>query len=381
MRAMPACMFLALTISAAWPVGVVGRQGQLPAPPQEPRVRYASTRDVLDRYFKGDYAEALTGPPALARFVFTDAERWVASGDARALERRAMAAALFALEYAGARPALLPALLTWARELLARQPPRAAEADWLRASIALAEGKDRWVFLIRGVSGRAVGGKSVAPVGQIRFARLRYPDDPYFQMAEAVGIDRAVYRPLDRLSAPPAQSSTEWDSIRAELVESVGPAAAERAAALERAAGLLDRLTSHATLGAEANLRLGYVRLRQGQSDAALACFDRVIALTNRPFYRYLGHLFSGWVLGAAGRVDEAVTSYRAALKFVPRAQSATALLVALLTRHDRLADAEAAAEDFLSDHDLPTDPFRAYFMGDFEAYPDLVRRLRETIQ
>lgn len=382
MRAVPACVIAGVLLG--WAPAAVSVLAQAPpaADPKPARVRTPTTREALDRYLRGDYEGALKGPAPLPRFVYQDADRWVTSAGASAVERRSMAAALFALEYAGTRRALFPAMLTWARDLLARQPPRPAEAEWLRASIALAEGTDRWVFLLHGVPGPRARGRPVGPpVGHIRFARLRYPDDPFFQMAEAVGAELAASRSLDQVSAPPPQSSTGWDRISADLLESAAPGTAERTALLDRAAGFFERLMSHSALAAEANLRLGYVRLRQGQFDTALAHFDRVAALTESRSLRYLCHLYSGWVLGRSGRVDEAVTAYRAALRFVPRAQSATSLLVGLLAKNDRLADAEAAADEFLGAEVAKSDPWRTYFVGDFDAYPDLVRRLRERLE
>ena len=346
--------------------------------PERSRVRTPSTRDVLDRYLKGDYEGALQGQPALPRFVFSDADRWVTSGGATQSDRRTMAAALFALEYSGLRPALLPAMMTWARDLLARQPPRAAEAEWLRAAIALAQGLNRWVFLVDGVARPPGRGKPAAPVGQIRFARLRYPDDPYFQMAEAISVERSVSRPNENQSAP-AQSTTGWDNISAQLATGPGADTADRGAALDRAAGLLERLVDHKTLGPEAHLRLGFVRLRQGQFDAALGHFDRA-GLTDVKPVRYLGHFLSGWTLNRNGRTDEAIAAYRSALRVAPHAQSASTLLVAVLLQANRLAEAESAADEFLS-NDAADDPWRLYFGGDFPAYPGLVRGLRERLQ
>jgi tetratricopeptide (TPR) repeat protein len=200
-------------------------------------------------------------------------------------------------------------------------------------------------------------------------------------MAEGIGAEVAALRPLDRLSAPPAQSSIGWDRIEADLVDAGGPRLAERAAAFERAAGLFERLTSHTDLAAEAHLRLGYVRLCQGQRDTALAHFDRVAALTEERRIRYLAHLYSGWILGGLGRVNEAVIAYRAALRFVPGAQSAATLLVALLTRNNQLDEAERMADEFLTGTEGVDDPWRTYFIGDFTAYPRLVRQLREALQ
>ena len=159
---------------------------------------------------------------------------------------------------------------------------------------------------------------------------------------------------------------------------------AERTAALERAAGLYERVVSHEALAAEANLRLGYVRLLQGQSDAALSHFDKVPPLTKNAALRYLSHLYSGWLLGSLGRTQEAAAAYRAALSLAPRAQSATSLLVALFLRNNQLAEAEAAAEEFLVGQKAAIDPWRSHyvdFVGESSEYPRLARQLREALQ
>jgi tetratricopeptide (TPR) repeat protein len=238
------------------------------------------------------------------------------------------------------------------------------------------------VFLVQGVAQTTSSRKTgPLPDGHIRFARTRYPDDPYFQMAEAIGSEMSAARPLDRLSGQLPQSRSGWDDIAADRLDFNTHRLAERTAALERAAGLYDRLLSHPALGTEAVMRLGYVRLRQGQTDAALAQFDQLPSLTKDASLRFLGHLYSGWALAFLGRTEEAIAAYRAALRFVPRAQSATSLLIGLLVRHDRLAEAEATAEEFLSADVAPADPWRGYYGGDFGEYPQLVRQLRESMK
>ena len=351
-------------------------------PPSGPAPRGPSTRDVLDQYLKGDFEAAVGNPPRLLRFNSDDAERWMTAGGQAQVERRQLAASLFALEYAGIRTAVLPAMLNWARGVMSRQPPREVEALWLRASIVLAEGLNRWVFLVEGVAQSTSSRKTgTPPAGHIRFARTRYPDDPYFQMAEAIGAELSATRPLDLLSGQLPQSSSAWDDIASDRLDFSALKLAERTAALERAAGLYERLVSHPTLGVEAGLRLGYVRLRQGQTDAALAQFDQLPSRTKNESLRFLGHLYTGWALAFLGRTDEAVIAYRAALSFVPRAQSATSLLIGLLIKTDRLAEAEAAAEEFLLADPALVDPWRAYYGGQFAEYPHLVRQLREALQ
>lgn len=379
MRVVVACALVAGLLALA-PVSVAQTP---PAPAKSGSVpRGPTTREALDQYLKGDHEAAVGSPPKLARFNFEDAERWITASGQPQVERRQLAAALYALEYAGVRQGVLPAMLNWARGVLSRQPPRAIEALWLRASIAISEGLGRWTFLVEGVGQTTASGKpGAAPTAHIRFARTRFPDDPHFQMAEALGAERSAANTPDRLSATLSQSTTGWDAIAAQRLEAGGPRLAQRTADLERAAGLLERLTSHETLAAEATLRLGHVRLRQGQSDAALGHFDRLPSLTKNVPVRYLGHLFSGWTLGALGRTQEAAVAYRAALGFVPRAQSATSLLVALLLKSDQLSEAEAAAEEFLVADVAPSDPWRTYYVGDFSEYPRLVRQLREALR
>jgi tetratricopeptide (TPR) repeat protein len=382
MRVARACV-LAGTLLAVLPVS----EAQTPSGPgpAKPVVRGPSTREALDRYLKGEYETALANPAALASFNFADADRWVSSGGAAASERRRLAAALFALEYGSVRQGFLPPLITWARGMLSRLPPGPDEALWLRASIALAEGLNRWGFLVVGQATPVAGARLGQPgLGHIRFARTRFPDDPYFQMAEAIGAEVSASRQLDRLSAPLRQSSAAWDRIAGDRLEAGGPRLAERTAALERAAGLYERVVSHEALAAEANLRLGYVRLLQGQSDAALSHFDKVPALTKNAGLRYLSHLYSGWLLASFGRTQEAAAAYRAALVTAPRAQSATSLLVALFLRNNLLSEAETAAEEFLLAQKAAVDPWRTHyvdFVGDSGQYTRLVRQLREALQ
>jgi tetratricopeptide (TPR) repeat protein len=374
---------LAAGILALAPIGIA-QTPQTTAKPG-PASRGPSTREVLDQYLKGDYEAALANPATLGRFNFEDADRWVSSGGTAAAGRRRLAAALFALEYASVRQSNLAALVTWARGVLSRLPPGPNEALWLRASIALAGGWNRWVFLVEGVPTPIAAAKLGQPgVGHIRFARTRFPDDPYLQLGDAIGAEVSAARQLDRLSVPPPQSSTGWDRIAGARLDAGGPRLAERTAALERASGLYERLVSHEVVAAEANLRLGYVRVLQGQSDQALAHFDKVPSLTKDVSLRYLSHLYSGWLLGSLGRTQEAVAAYRAALALVPRAQSATSLLVALLLRNDLLSEAETTADEFLVGPKAASDPWREHyvdFVGEFSAYPRLVRHLREALQ
>jgi tetratricopeptide (TPR) repeat protein len=356
-----------------------------PSPPPPAETAAASrtvvtTRSALERYALGQHDEAVRGRPMLLRFDARDAERWIGSARSAGVERRRLAAALFALEYAAARPSLMPLLFIWGRGILreAGAPP-AIETLWLRASIALGEGYDRWTFLFNG-SQTANKADPTSRTGHLVYARQRFPDDPHFKMAEAVGAEVLASRPLDLFSAPPRTTPLGFDQLAAETIAAGGPRVEERTRALERAAVLFEQLLPLPALAAEAHLRLGYVRLRQGQHDAALGHFDRAGTLTSAPSHRYMAYLFAGWTLAGLGRAGEAASSYRAALRVVPRAQSATSLLISLLIRNSQLAEAEQAVTEFFAGP-APADPWQAYLLGDFFEYQEIVAKLREAMR
>jgi tetratricopeptide (TPR) repeat protein len=338
--------------------------------PAAARRRPPLTREVLDRYLAGDFDGAVRGTPVLVRFDTDEAQKWIAAAGRAATARRRLAAATFALEYSGARPHQTRLLLPWAREVLADAgPPVATEAVWLRASVALCEALDLWTLL----AGNVPGGNHIA------LARGRFPGDPYLQLADALASEVAASRA--DFTARAASASLAIDRIDAD-VQDVDPARAPaRREALLRAAALLDGLKPIPEVRAEALLRLGFVRLRLGDRDAALAQFDQVHALTREPAHRYLAHLFSGWALASAGRPAEAITSYRAALAVVPHAQSASVLLTALLVQNEQLAEAELVGSEFLAREAVTDDPWLTYFLGGAPVYRTLVLRLREALK
>jgi hypothetical protein len=353
---------------------VVPAELGLQAASQEPaaaRRRPPSTREALDRYLRGDFDGAIRDGPMLARFEVGEAEKWIAAAGRPAMARRRLAAATFVLEYASARPHQTQMVVLWARRLLADAgPPTPLEALWLRASMALCEGLDLWSFL----------GSTPSGAEHVAFARSRFPGDPYFQFADALGSEivasRGGYWSL-RMSL----ASLASDRIAAEVHDGEPARAPVRRAALARAAGLLENLTTVPAVAAEASLRLGFVRLRLGDRDGALANFDRIDGLTRDAAIRYLGHLFAGWTLESAGRPGEAAIAYRAALSAVPHAQAASVLLMSLLIKGEQLTEGEEVATEFLARDATPHDPWQSYFLGDAPLYWTLILRLREAVR
>jgi len=343
----------------------------------------AGLAGILDWYLQGRFDEAIQRVGLVGGFKINDAQRWISAGGRSAVERRRLAVAALTLEYSALRPQLIPLLVTWSRDLVAGDTPDPTEALWLRASVAMAEGYGRWQFLRTGLPPLDKR-KAVAPGedgGHLAYARRRFPDDPYFKMADVVGAEFATSPSVVGDVALFARSVPAFDQIAADLLDTPSADLAARRQLLERAAAVAEGLLTNEAVRAEANLRLGYICLRLGQTDRSLRYFDAVTPLTTNPRLRYTSHLFAGWTLGRLNRVDEAVASYRAALRTVPRARSATTFLTALFVSHSRLDEAEVIADDFLSQPEADVDPWRSYFLGDYPSLPSLIARLRDTLR
>ena len=393
MRVLPA-VFVSLTlVSPQWPpaspvrppASPPGQPSKPATKSQPPRVRSA-TGDALDRYADGQYADAIAKLSVLGGFNAPQAETWARALGPNELARRRLLAATLALEYTASRPGLSPSLLEWARDAVQATGSAEWERLWLRAAIALAEGVEAWNFLTPPPAAASVGASSRGaapavppPLGYLAEARRRYPDDPHFKLAEAVGLEVAASpapaTPLSRRSPGPVA----FDRIAGEMLDEGHAPPPAQAALVERAATAFEALAADPVVGAEALVRLGFCRLRLGQRDRAVQHFTDASRTASEPAVGYLARLFAGVAHARSGRVDEAVAAYRAALEILPHTRSASALLTSLLFMHHRLDEAEAVAGDFLSNSQADRDPWQTYLLGDYRSYSDLVIRLREA--
>ncbi len=64
----------------------------------------------------------------------------------------------------------------------------------------------------------------------------------------------------------------------------------------------------------------------------------------------------------------------------VPRAQSATVALAAVLARRGARTEAAAIIEDHLAARPQPVDPWRVYAYGDDRFWPELIAHVRQEI-
>ena len=86
--------------------------------------------------------------------------------------------------------------------------------------------------------------------------------------------------------------------------------------------------------GAEAHLRLGRLAWRLGDTGAARAELEPVVAGGAPAPLAFLARLFQGGVAEEEGRLDDAVAAYESAVAIVPDAQSAGVALSAARHRH-----------------------------------------------
>jgi tetratricopeptide (TPR) repeat protein len=301
-------------------------------------------------------------------------------------------------------------LIAWGcTEMSSSQMPEPAERLWHLAAVAVAQaGEDSTLLLGR----RRPAGQPVSTSrnslenelrqGHVHHALSRFPGEPRFALAAAVAaeslsweiggfgrdyngrgglmvgeIDSAY---LDRLRSgdlaspdgsnqpvPGAKQLGKWHLAR------VGDVMAVR-----------DRyvaLTSQPLVAAEAHLRLALVLFRLVERDKALQHLTLALELAQEPEVVYLAHLLRGAIQERQGLDDEAIAAYRAALDVVPRAQSATSLLVSRLFAAGRRAEAAALADEFFATEEAAPDPWATYRMGEARFLRSYLARLRGSGQ
>ena len=211
----------------------------------------------------------------------------------------------------------------------------------------------------------------------LRDGLQRIPDDPELIAAlgsviEAVASVRRYGSPM-RTRSPGAGRPGEYGTERGDGGSLPGASLRQAETHYQRALALDPRL-------AEARLRLGHVRLRQGRAQAALLDLERVAREADRPAQRYLARLFEGRARERLGDDAGAAAALRAAVADAPRAQTA---LLALGRSLDRLGDGTGAQQAFtsVSEPDTSFDPWWGYLLGQPERIDELVAGLRELVR
>lgn len=299
----------------------------------------------------------------LSRFDPSSLPTAAGAGTREAREEQRRLVTAFALELAAVgskrHAAAAARLVEWACPYIrAHAPKNDFDRAWQLAALALLEG----------------GIDAIGLHDHVEHVRGLYPDEPRLVLARGIAEEQ-VSAPAEVL----ARSVSGADLARAR--ELAARASGERLRAADRAADRFREAARDETLRAEANLRLGHVKLELGRYDEALAAFEGIEQASQDRAIVYLAHLFRGIALENRGRPGEARQSYQQALGQSPGAHSATLRLAALEFRHGRGDEPETLVDRLLQNDDPRRDPWWSYYAGDWRFWYPRIERVRALLK
>lgn len=368
------------------------------------------------------------------------ARPWIESAPPEQRMRRTYVAATVALEVTHALTAheswrtdragshsVNPEALPEVARMIARASsrPEHIDHDWVLAALATWEewdsparmlGTDSWVTpepgwaVLLGQPRLVDHLKVQSAVGDGGFlgqSLRRFPADPRLLLAKIEGYEAIETRCADQFCHD-EMTPTALDDLRkrakegAPTDEGVGcrdrcwvfalmrhlhDSAVANLAAFDRLPAVATQFTGLAngypTVRAEADVHTGYLAIRAGRPDAALA--PLVTATTSEdPYVRYLAEHFRGRALEMMGRRDEAIAAYRRGLAIVPDAPSTATLLASQLSRSNDAADraeAHRVLEASRVASPRPVDPWDLYWQGDARLRTVYVERLQQDLR
>ena len=304
---------------------------------QNSLTRYASDSGEAERVAEG-VSLAEIGV-ALRR---NGVEWTLAKGAAESNQRR-LIAATFALDVAGqvyqTQARDVAPVVEWACEQIRRRLPSDSERQWHIAALALLEGT----------------GNVQAVEAHLAHAAARLRDEPIWERTRVWLADTRT------LNVHPRQ-----------------PLGAGKIPFPDALAAHYRALADTPTLSSDALVRIGFLHFLAGDDTRARSTLlqaqlaDGADART-----RYLAQLFLGWMFERAGKHDEAMGAFRAALVAEPAGRTAAAWLAARYAIAGRQTDAESVAERSLDPTLTTGDPWRTFFAGEIWRFPTLIERLR----
>lgn len=334
---------------------------------------------LLERYARGDFDRVVSDLAAIKDFepIYKDlknnAAKWIdaggpstGSGSNDDRERRRVAAATFALEAAhiGALTDWKEVrtfirldniywrapsqLLEWGCQTM-RATPEATpiEHTWQMGALAVVGRAQDYEFQVGSPwSGRANKGDEI---NHLQHAIARFPKDRRLLLAQGIAAETRLFPN-------------------------------SRNAGLKEAQTIFSNLLDDTEVGPEAAMRLGVSEARTNQPAIALPHLQQAAESSHDAFVIYLAELFAGQTLERLKRTDEAEAAYRHALQVIPRAQSATFSIAALLAARGARAEASALIESSLA-VPVVADPWKVYGDADHRFWAELIAQLRKAIK
>jgi tetratricopeptide (TPR) repeat protein len=299
----------------------------------------------------------------LSRFDPSSLPTTAEAGTPAAREEQRRLVTAFALELAAVgskrHAAAAARLVEWACPYIrAHTPKNEFDRAWQLAALSVLEG----------------GIDATGLRDHVEHVRALFPDEPRLLLARGIAEEQ-VSAPTEVVTL--SVSGANLARAREIAVRAEG----EHLRAAERAADRFREAARDESLRAEANLRLGHVKLQMGRYDEALAAFAGVERLTDDRALVYLAHLFRGIALENRGRPQDARLSYREALAESPGAHSATLRLAALEFRHGGLDEPESLLGPLLRNDDPRRDPWWSYYAGDWRFWYPRIERVRSLLK
>ena len=279
-------------------------------------------------------------------------------------------------------PCVGACILEWSCSLLKeRGAPDEAERVWMLATMAFAGAVRDWSLLVTRLGPPRA--RSVEE-GHALHAIARFPDEPRFRLARAVAhASRYMVLPEMEMPREGERTGTAQPRIPTIVVAPGAPPGTleeRRRTLFEYPRQQFSDLLSDPVIGVEARLRLGYLDMREGGFEQALARERDVLAATKDPDLRYIAAYIGAQAAQALGDLKEAEALYATALEARPHSQSATLGLAALRLLRGDADPAYAMVESSLRERPNDDDPWRLFLYGDFRRLPGLLGQLRAEV-
>lgn len=324
--------------------------------------RSADSGALLLRYLQGE--RTLTMPAVFDRREFlTSLDDAISKGLPGPPEAARRVTAAFVLEAAAARSDAddIPgarSLMEWGcQRVRAHEPADNFDTAWHAAALSIAEG-----FLDpQGLEAHVQHTRSQLPANSLR------------TLAWAVAAEQRT-SPLLIPHLAADVSPTMLAVSQAQVDAAVGRLINDAVARFALAA-------ANPETAADARLRTAHLQLAMHRPSDAFATLAAIEITTREGWLVYLARVLRGQALERMQRPDDAISSFRDALKIGPNGQSATMSLSTLLYRRGQRDEAEALVQSLLAETDPISDPWWTYWAGSARLWAPRLATLRGLLQ
>jgi tetratricopeptide (TPR) repeat protein len=257
------------------------------------------------------------------------------------------------------------------------------------AAISLAEGAGDERFLTWEPQPNTYVSKKIL-YGHLTHGEIRIGKSPWLALARAIALERDTYPERRREIVPgtEAQMKKAYESMHFAQVYDLQKGVMsdedremareyERRLKIRAAAKEFLDLQNHSEVAVEATLRAGVLLSRVKEDARALDLFAKATQ-SGDAFVQYIAHFYSGKIAERAGKRDDAIAEYRAAMAINPKAQSAPFALAAMFSRIGRVDEARALVAEAVKNPD-DDDPAKRYGTGTVHLWPARIQALREA--